>query len=47
MDNLFLKHNPNLTAVLTIGEIAKRRLYIKDGLLTMIDGQIVYPNAPF
>ena len=45
--NLFLKHNPNLTAVLTIEEIAKRRLYIKDGLLTMIDGQTVYPNAPF
>lgn len=50
VDNLFkvfLKHNPNLTAVLTVEEIAKRRLYIKDGLLTMVDGQTVYPNAPF
>lgn len=50
VDNLFkvfLKHNPNLTAVLTIEEIAKRRLYIKDGLLTMVDGHTIYPNAPF
>ena len=50
VDNLFkvfLKHNPNLTAVLTVEEIAKRRLYIKDGLLTMVDGQTVYPDAPF
>lgn len=45
--NMFLKHNPNLTAVLTIEEVAKRRLYIKDGLLTMVDGQTVYPNSPF
>lgn len=44
---LFLKHNPNLTAVLTIEEFSKRRLYIKYGLLTMVDGQTVYPNAPF
>lgn len=44
---LFLKHNPSLTAVLTIEEIAKRRLYIKDGLLTMVDGQTIYPDAPF
>lgn len=35
--NMFLKHNPNLTAVLTIEEVAKRRLYIKDGLLTMVN----------
>lgn len=44
---MFLKHNPNLTTVLTIEEIAKRRLYIKDGLLTIVDGQTVYPNALF
>lgn len=31
----------------TIEEIAKRRLYIQDGLLTMVDGQTIYPNAPF
>ena len=44
---LFLKHNQNLTAILTVEEIAKRRLYIKDGLLTIVDGQTIYPNAPF
>lgn len=50
VDNLFkvfLKHNPNLTAVLTVEEIAKRRLYIQNGLLTIVDGQTIYPNAPF
>ena len=50
VDNLFkvfLKHNPNLTAILTVEERAKRRLYIQDGLLTMVDGQTIYPDPPF
>ena len=50
VDNLFkvfLKHNPNLTAILTVEELAKRRLYIQDGLLTMVDGQTIYPDPPF